>query len=94
LDEPVAGMTRRERNHSGELLQQIAQHCSVLVVEHDMEFVRNFASTVSVLHMGQLLCQGPVQQVQNDARVIEVYLGHGRREAPNKQGKEQVYAAH
>jgi urea transport system ATP-binding protein len=54
----------------------------VLVVEHDMEFVRNFASTVSVLHMGQMLCQGPVQQVQSDPRVVEVYIGRGRGHAP------------
>ncbi len=78
LDEPVAGMTRQERNRTGQLLQTIAQACSVLVVEHDMEFVRNFASTVSVLHMGQLLCQGPVNEVQNDPRVIEVYLGRSK----------------
>jgi urea transport system ATP-binding protein len=75
LDEPVAGMTRQERNRSGELLQTITQRCSVLVVEHDMEFVRNFATTVSVLHMGKLLCEGPVQAMQSDPRVIEVYLG-------------------
>lgn len=75
LDEPVAGMTRQERNHTGELLQQIADRCSILVVEHDMEFVRNFASTVSVLHMGKLLVQGDVKSVQQDPRVIEVYLG-------------------
>jgi urea transport system ATP-binding protein len=75
LDEPVAGMTRQERTRTGELLQQIAQRCSVLVVEHDMEFMRSFATTVTVLHMGKLLCQGTVQAVQNDPRVIEVYLG-------------------
>jgi urea transport system ATP-binding protein len=75
LDEPVAGMTRQERNRTGALLQQIAQRCSVLVVEHDMEFMRNFATTVSVLHMGKLLCEGPVQEVQSDERVVEVYLG-------------------
>jgi urea transport system ATP-binding protein len=75
LDEPVAGMTRQERHRTGLLLQQIAKRCSVLVVEHDMEFLRNFATTVTVLHLGQLLCQGPVQSVQNDPRVIEVYLG-------------------
>ncbi len=75
LDEPVAGMTRQERNRSGAILQNIARECSILVVEHDMEFVRNFASTVTVLHMGKLLCQGPVQEVQSDPRVIEVYLG-------------------
>ncbi len=80
LDEPVAGMTRQERNRSGAILQEIASVCSVLVVEHDMEFVRNFASTVTVLHLGQLLCQGTVQEVQSDPRVVEVYLGgHAHR---------------
>lgn len=75
LDEPVAGMTRQERNRSGGILQEIAKECSVVVVEHDMEFVRNFASTITVLHLGQLLCQGTVQEVQNDPKVVEVYLG-------------------
>jgi urea transport system ATP-binding protein len=82
LDEPVAGMTRPERMRTGELLLQITKQCSVLVVEHDMEFLRNFASTVSVLHMGRLLCQGPVQQVQSDPRVVEVYLGRGHSHVP------------
>jgi urea transport system ATP-binding protein len=75
LDEPVAGMTRQERNRSGRILQEIAKECSVVVVEHDMEFVRNFASTITVLHLGKLLCQGSVQEVQNDPKVVEVYLG-------------------
>lgn len=75
LDEPVAGMTTRERERTGELLQSIRGECSVLVVEHDMVFVRQFASKVTVLHMGQLLCEGPVETVQSDSRVIEVYLG-------------------
>jgi urea transport system ATP-binding protein len=80
LDEPVAGMTRQERNRSGAILQEIASVCSVLVVEHDMEFVRNFADQVTVLHMGQLLCEGSVQEIQNDPRVVEVYLGgHAHR---------------
>lgn len=82
LDEPVAGMTRPERMRTGELLVEITRRCSVLVVEHDMEFLRNFASTVSVLHMGRLLCQGPVQQVQSDPRVVEVYLGRSHQRAP------------
>ncbi|BAL98351.1 urea ABC transporter ATP-binding protein UrtD [Caldilinea aerophila] len=75
LDEPVAGMTRAERNRTGELLHTISGHCSVLVVEHDMEFVRNFASQVTVLHLGRCLTQGSVAQIQADPRVIEVYIG-------------------
>jgi urea transport system ATP-binding protein len=76
LDEPVAGMTRPERDKTGALLQSIAGQHSILVVEHDMAFVREFARTVSVLHLGKILSEGPVQQVQNDPRVVEVYLGH------------------
>ncbi|MBX3080673.1 MAG: urea ABC transporter ATP-binding protein UrtD [Anaerolineae bacterium] len=75
LDEPVAGMTRRERDRTGELLLDISKHRSVLVVEHDMQFVRQFASTVTVMHSGKVLSEGPVDVVQNDAKVIEVYLG-------------------
>jgi len=84
LDEPVAGMTHRERDRTGELLQQIAQDRSVLVVEHDMDFVRRFAHTVTVLHTGKLLCEGPVESVQSDPRVIEVYLGPGRNHGEKK----------
>lgn len=81
LDEPVAGMTRRERDQTGELLQSICFNRSILVVEHDMVFVRQFATTVTVLHMGKLLCEGPVEQVQSDPHVIEVYLGRGHQAA-------------
>lgn len=84
LDEPVAGMTRRERDRTGELLHRIAENRSILVVEHDMVFVRQFASKVTVLHMGGLLCEGPVEQVQCDERVIEVYLGRGHKPMPEK----------
>jgi urea transport system ATP-binding protein len=77
LDEPVAGMTRRERERTGQLLESIARDRSTLVVEHDMEFVRQFARTVTVLHAGKVLCEGGMDQVQNDPRVIEVYLGRG-----------------
>jgi urea transport system ATP-binding protein len=75
LDEPVAGMTRQERDRTGELLQAIVREHSVLVVEHDMDFVRRFASTVTVMHTGKVLCAGPVEEIQRDPRVIEVYLG-------------------
>jgi urea transport system ATP-binding protein len=77
LDEPVAGMTRDERDKTGQLLQWIAQDHAVLVVEHDMEFVRQTAHRVTVLHEGRVLCEGSVEHVQNDARVVEVYLGRG-----------------
>ena len=76
LDEPVAGMTRPERDKTGALLQSIAGRHSILVVEHDMAFVREYAQTVSVLHLGKILSEGPVLSVQNDPKVIEVYLGH------------------
>jgi urea transport system ATP-binding protein len=77
LDEPVAGVTRDEREKTGELLQWIARDHAVLVVEHDMEFVRQTAHRVTVLHEGQVLCEGSVQRVQADPRVVEVYLGRG-----------------
>ncbi len=80
LDEPVAGMTRHERMHTGELLQKIAKDRAVVVVEHDMDFVRTFANTVTVLHMGKVLCEGQIEQVQEDPRVIEVYLGRSHKE--------------
>ena len=78
VDEPVAGMTDEETARTGELLQAIAADRSVLVIEHDMEFVRQIARTVTVLHQGTVLCEGPVEQVQQDPRVLEVYLGHRR----------------
>ena len=80
LDEPVAGMTRRERERTGELLQAIGNDRSVLVVEHDMEFVRQFARKVTVLHLGKVLSEGTMEDVQQDPEVIRAYLGHGRPE--------------
>ena len=78
VDEPVAGLTEEETARTGELLLSIAAERSVLVIEHDMEFVRQIARTVTVLHQGSLLCEGGVEQVQRDPRVLEVYLGHRR----------------
>jgi len=76
LDEPVAGMSPREREQTAELLRTIALGKTLVVIDHDMEFVKAIASKVSVLHQGKLLSEGTIDEVQNDARVIEVYLGH------------------
>ncbi len=75
IDEPVAGMTDQETEKTGELLQSLTDNHSVIVIEHDMEFVRQIAKTVTVLHEGTVLCEGPMQSIQNDPRVIEIYLG-------------------
>jgi urea transport system ATP-binding protein len=76
LDEPVAGMSARERELTAELLKRIAEGRSLVVIEHDMAFVRMIAHRVSVLHQGKLIAEGPMDLVQSDERVIEVYLGH------------------
>lgn len=75
VDEPVAGMTHQETEHTARLLQSLAGRHTVVVVEHDMEFVRSIARTVTVLHQGSVLAEGSMDEVQNDPRVIEVYLG-------------------
>ena len=87
VDEPVAGMTDEETAKTGALLETIAADRSVLVIEHDMTFVRQIARTVTVLHQGSVLCEGPVAAVQADERVREVYLGHGHR-------REESHARH
>jgi urea transport system ATP-binding protein len=76
VDEPVAGMTHQEMDRTAELLNRLAGKHSVVVVEHDMDFVRSIARTVTVLHEGHVLAEGSMEEVQNDPRVIEVYLGH------------------
>ena len=78
LDEPVAGMSKEERTRTGELLHEIAKTKTVVVVEHDMEFLRRYANQVTVMHEGQILCEGTVAEVQADERVQEVYLGRSR----------------
>jgi urea transport system ATP-binding protein len=75
VDEPVAGMTDQETEETAALLRRIAGQRSVIVVEHDMEFVRALATKVTVLHEGTVLAEGSIDFVQNDQRVIEVYLG-------------------
>jgi urea transport system ATP-binding protein len=76
VDEPVAGLTDEETENVGNLLIALAESHSIIVIEHDMEFVRQIARRVTVLHQGSVLCEGTMDDVQNDPRVIEVYLGH------------------
>lgn len=76
LDEPVAGMSVSERKQTAELLQKITKGRSVLVIEHDMHFVEEIADRVTVMHQGKILAEGSMDHVQNDPKVIEVYLGH------------------
>ncbi|MET0015098.1 MAG: urea ABC transporter ATP-binding protein UrtD [Sedimenticola sp.] len=75
VDEPVAGMTHQEMDRTAELLTSLAGEHSVVVVEHDMDFVRSIARKVTVLHQGSVLAEGSMDEVQNDPRVVEVYLG-------------------
>lgn len=75
VDEPAAGMTDEETAKTGELLMSLAGKHTIIVIEHDMVFVRQIAKKVSVLHQGTILCEGTVDEVQNNERVIDVYLG-------------------
>ncbi|AEH45014.1 urea ABC transporter, ATP-binding protein UrtD [Thermodesulfatator indicus DSM 15286] len=75
LDEPVAGMSAKEREKTVSLLKKIAPGRSMVVIEHDMEFVKNIAQRVTVLHQGKVLCEGNIERIQNDPKVQEVYLG-------------------
>ena len=76
LDEPIAGMSVRERELTAALLNRICKGRSMIVIEHDMEFVKKIADKVTVMHQGKILAEGSMDQVQKDNRVIEVYLGH------------------
>ncbi|HEY2083827.1 MAG TPA: urea ABC transporter ATP-binding protein UrtD [Verrucomicrobiae bacterium] len=81
VDEPAAGMTDEETHKTGELLLSLEGKHSIVVIEHDMTFVRQIARKVTVLHQGTVLCEGTVDEVQNDERVIEVYLGRKKKAA-------------
>ncbi|WP_059008633.1 urea ABC transporter ATP-binding protein UrtD [Streptomyces specialis] len=76
LDEPVAGMSHEEREATGQLLRTVGEDRTVVVIEHDMDFMRSFATSVTVLHAGRVLSEGTVAEVRADPRVQEVYLGH------------------
>jgi len=76
LDEPIAGMSVRERELTADLLERISKNRSIIVIEHDMNFVKQIAHKVTVMHQGKILAEGPMDKVQADERVIDVYLGH------------------
>lgn len=76
LDEPVAGMSVRERTETATLIRKISKDRSVIVIEHDMEFVREIADRVTVMHLGKILAEGSMDKVSQDPKVIEVYIGH------------------
>ena len=75
IDEPVAGMTHQETERTAKLLESLAGKHSVVVVEHEMDFIRSIANRVTVLHEGSVLAEGKMEAVQNDPKVMEVYLG-------------------
>jgi urea transport system ATP-binding protein len=79
VDEPAAGMSDEETHKTGELLHSLEGRHSIVVIEHDMTFVRQLARKVTVLHQGTVLCEGSVDEVQNNERVIEVYLGRKKK---------------
>jgi urea transport system ATP-binding protein len=76
LDEPIAGMSARERELTAELLKRICANRAVIVIEHDMDFVKQIAHKVTVMHQGKILAEGSMEKVQADPKVIDVYLGH------------------
>lgn len=76
LDEPVAGMTAKERDATAILLKKIAKERSIIIIEHDMDFVAKIADRVTVLHLGKIIKEGTMEEVQNDTTVQDVYLGH------------------
>jgi len=80
VDEPAAGMTDEETSETAQLLMSLEGQHSIVVIEHDMAFVRQIARKVTVLHQGSMLCEGTVDEVQNDERVREVYLGRKKKE--------------
>jgi urea transport system ATP-binding protein len=81
LDEPVAGLTDEETSRTAELIKQLAGEHTVVVIEHDMEFIRDLNAPVTVLHQGTVLTEGRLEQVKEDPRVIEVYLGQTQNSA-------------
>ncbi|NMN01085.1 urea ABC transporter ATP-binding protein [Bifidobacterium sp. DSM 109958] len=75
LDEPVAGMTPAEREATGQLLKRCSKNRTVIIVEHDMDFMRQFADSVTVLNQGEILAEGSVEDIQHNDEVVRIYLG-------------------
>jgi urea transport system ATP-binding protein len=75
IDEPAAGMTHQEMDKTVELLMALKDKHTIIVVEHDMDFVRSLQSPITVLHQGRVLAEGDMDKIQNDPKVVEVYLG-------------------
>ncbi|AQA21260.1 urea ABC transporter, ATP-binding protein UrtD [Rhodococcus sp. MTM3W5.2] len=90
LDEPVAGMSHDEREETGNLLRRIGGERTVVVVEHDMDFMRAFATSVTVLHAGKVLAEGTVEQVQADPKVQQVYLGTASAAEPESTATKET----
>jgi len=76
LDEPVAGMSPSEREQTAALLNRICENRSIIIIEHDMEFVSRIARKVTVLHLGKILAEGSMEEIRNNQKVQDVYLGH------------------
>jgi len=76
LDEPVAGMSLPERELTAALIRRIGRTRAIIVIEHDMEFVSRIADKVTVLHLGKILAEGSMSEIQQNPKVIDVYLGH------------------
>ena len=82
VDEPVAGLTDEETELTADLLKSLSGENTILVIDHDMEFIRRLESEITVLHQGEVLCEGTMKTVQNDPKVVEVYLGQPEEENP------------
>ncbi len=78
VDEPVAGMSDKETEQTGRLLESLSEKHAIVVIEHDMDFVRQIARIVTVLAEGTVICEGPVEKVQADDHVREIYLGRAK----------------
>jgi len=77
LDEPAAGMSSTERERLAQLLRDLGEHTAVIVVEHDMEFVASLQAPVTMLHRGTVFASGSMQDLRNDERILDIYLGRG-----------------